>query len=165
MECASLNKDSYDWKSILQSRHVIDVGEFWRIGDGCSVQIREAKWIPSLPAMKVISPSIILPPTSTVSCLIDTDSHSWKVDLIRHEFLHHKANLILGIPLSDCIILDKLVWLPSTNGSYTTHSAYRLVVRVARNLQPSCSLQDKNHVLWTGIWKLQVPHRVKHFLW
>ena len=165
MECASLNKGSYAWKSILQSHHVIDVGAVWRIGDGLSVQIREAKWIPSLPAAGIISPPIVLPPTSTVSSLIDTNSHSWKVDLIRHEFLPHGANMILGIPLSDRIIPDKLVWFPSTNGSYTTRSAYRLIVRVARNLQPSCSSQDKNHVLWTGIWKLQVPHQVKHFLW
>ena len=134
------------------------MGAVWRIGDGKFVQIREAKWIPSLPTAKTTSPPVVLPPTSTVSALIDTNSHSWKVDLIRHEFLPHEANLILGIPLSDCIIPDKLVWLPSTNGSYTTCIAYRLVVRVARNLQPSCSLHAKNHVLWTGIWKLQVPH-------
>ena len=66
--------------------------------------------------------------------------------------------MILGIPLSGRVIPDKLIWLPSTNGSYTTRSAYRLVVTVARNLHPSCSSQDENHVLWTGIWKLQVPH-------
>ena len=86
------------------------------MGNGCSVQIKEAKWILSLPAARVISPSVVLRPTSTVSSLIDTDSHSWKADLIRHEFLPHEANLILGIPLSDRIIPDKLVWLPSTNG-------------------------------------------------
>nr|POE46541.1 putative ribonuclease h protein [Quercus suber] len=156
---------SYAWKSILQSHHVIDVGAVWRIGDGCSVQIREDNWIPSLPAAKIISPPVILPLVLIVSSLIDYDSHSWKVDLIRHDFLPYEANLILGIPLSDRIIPDKLLWLPSINGSYTTRSAYRLAVRVARNLLPSCSSQDNNHVLWTGIWKLQVPHRVKNFLW
>ena len=108
MECASLNKGSYAWKSILQS-----------------VQIREAKWIPSLLAARIISSPFVLPLTSTVSSLIDIGSHSWKVDLIRHEFLPYEANLILGIPLSDRIIPDKLVWLPSMNGSYTTRSAYR----------------------------------------
>ena len=158
MECVSFNKGSYAWKSILQSRHVIDVGAVWRIGDGCSVQIREDKWIPSLPTGKIISPPAVLPLTSTVSSLIDTDTHSWKVDLIKHDFLPHEANMILGIPLSGRVIPDKLIWLPSTNGSYTTRSAYRLVVTVARNLHPSCSSQDENHVLWTGIWKLQVPH-------
>ena len=70
MECASLNKGSYAWKSILQSHHVIDVGAVWRIGDGLSVQIREAKWIPSLPAARIISPPVVLPPTSTMSSLM-----------------------------------------------------------------------------------------------
>ena len=80
------------------------MGAVWRIGDGCFVQIREAKWIPFLPTVRVISLSVVLPPTSMVSSLIDTDSHSLKVDLIRHEFLPHEANLILGIPLSDRVI-------------------------------------------------------------
>ena len=108
-EYASFNKGSYAWKSILQSRHVIDVGMVWRIGDGCSVQIREDKWIPSLLATKIISPLAILPLTSTVSSLIDIDTHLWKVDLIRHDFLPYEANLILGIPLSGHDIPDKLI--------------------------------------------------------
>ncbi|XP_075675073.1 uncharacterized protein LOC142644319 [Castanea sativa] len=165
MDCASLNKGSYAWKSILQSRHVVDVGAVWRIGDGQSVQICKDKWFPSLPATRSISPPSLLPPTSTVSDLIDSGSKSWKADLIRHEFLPHEANMILGIPLSDRSIPDKLVWLSSTNGSYTTCSAYKLVVGVTRSLQPSSSSQTNNHVLWTGIWKLLVPHRVKLFPW
>ncbi|XP_075649960.1 uncharacterized protein LOC142620482 [Castanea sativa] len=148
MECNSSNKGSYAWKSILQSRHVIDVGVVWRIGDGQSVQIREANWIPSLPATRTTSPPVGLPSSSMVSALIDSDSHSWKEDLIRHEFIPHEANLILGIPLSVRIIPDKLVWLPSSNGSYSTRSAYKLTVRVARNSLPSCSSHAKNHLLW-----------------
>ncbi|KAL4654499.1 hypothetical protein ACB092_01G383700 [Castanea dentata] len=140
MDCASLNKGSYAWK-------------IWRIGDGQSVQIPRSISTPSL-----------LPPTSTVSNLIDSGSNSWKTDLIRHEFLPHKANLILGIPLSDRSIPDKLAWLSSKNGSYNTRGAYRLVVGVTRSLQPSSSSQSNNYVLWSGIWKLQVPHRVKLFL-
>ncbi|KAK7824504.1 pleiotropic drug resistance protein 1 [Quercus suber] len=70
--------------------------------------VRETKWIPSLSIARTTSPPVVLPTTSTVSALINTDSHSWKVDLIRHEFLPHEANLILGIPLSDRSIPDKL---------------------------------------------------------
>lgn len=97
----------------------------------------------------------MLPLATSFSALLDEESRSWNVDLIKQEFLSHEAKLILGIPLSDRVIPDKFVWLPSPNGNYTTCSAYRLLSRVTRNLQPSCSTQEKNHFLWTvfGIFK------------
>ena len=97
------------------------------LGHIIPTQIREDEWIPTLPAAKTISPTVVLPPATSVSALLDEGSRSWNVDLIRQEFLSHEANLILGIPLSDRIIPDKFVWLPSPNGNYTTRSAYRLL--------------------------------------
>ena len=39
MECGSLNKGSYAWKSIIQAKHVIELGRIWRVGNGESIQI------------------------------------------------------------------------------------------------------------------------------
>lgn len=71
----------------------------------------------------------MLPLATSFSALLDEESRSWNVDLIKQEFLSHEAKLILGIPLSDRVIPDKFVWLPSPNGNYTTCSAYRLLSR------------------------------------
>ncbi|KAK7835040.1 abc transporter g family member 40 [Quercus suber] len=123
--------------------------------------VREAKWIPSLSTARTTSPPVVLPPTSTVSALIDTDSHSWKVDLIRHEFLPHEANMILGIPLRDHIIPDKLMFveevmelvelkplrqalvgLPSENG-LSTEQRKRLTIAVELVANPSIIFMDE----------------------
>lgn len=39
MECESSNKGSYARKSIIQGKHVIDLGRIWRVGNGESIQI------------------------------------------------------------------------------------------------------------------------------
>ncbi|XP_030923122.1 uncharacterized protein LOC115950008 [Quercus lobata] len=38
---------SYAWQSILKARQVVDMGSYWRIGDGRSVLIRGDKWLPA----------------------------------------------------------------------------------------------------------------------
>ena len=66
MECVSLNKGSFAWKSLLQAHQVVDLGSGWKIGDGQSVRIREDKWLPKIPAARLVSPSATLPPEAKV---------------------------------------------------------------------------------------------------
>ena len=151
MDCDSFNKGSYAWKSIIQARHVIDLGSCWRIGDGKSVCIREDKWLPKIPAARIISPTGSLPQTCKVSELIDGEAHLWRFDLIRSEFLPFEASMILGIPLSCQVTADKQIWLPTHNGTYSTWSAYKLLAGVGRSTKPNYSSPKKTHNLWNGI--------------
>ena len=100
LEATSHHKGSFAWKSILQSKHVIESGSIWRVGDGKSIKIRGDNWLPNQSCRRVISPISSLGPESTVSSLIDVGSRSWKADLIKHEFLPHEASIIVGLPLS-----------------------------------------------------------------
>ena len=115
------------------------MGSIWRISAGKSVQIREDRWIPKIPAAKIVSPFTVPSLAASFSALLDEETCSWKADLVRQEFLPHKVNLILGIPLSDQVISNKFVWLPSSNGNYTTCSAYYLLSMVNKSLQPNYS--------------------------
>ena len=115
------------------------MGSIWRISAGKSVQIREDRWIPKIPAAKIVSPFAVPSLAASFSALLDEETCSWKADLVRQEFLPHKVNLILGIPLSDQVISNKFVWLPSSNGNYTTCSAYYLLSMVNKSLQPNYS--------------------------
>ena len=54
-------KGSYAWQSILKARQVVDMGSYWRIGDGRSVLIRGNKWLLGLHHSKVLSPQNQLP--------------------------------------------------------------------------------------------------------
>ena len=165
MEANSSSKGSYAWKSIAHARRVIDLGSVWRVGDGKSIKIRGDKWLPSLHSSCIVSPISSLCPFSTVSALIDEESHSWKVELIKNEFLAHEAEIILGIPLSIHNTSDKQVWLPSNQGEFSTRSAYRLLSSNVRLALPNCSDSARGSQMWKGIWSLQVPHKVKHLLW
>lgn len=144
---------------------MIDLGLCWRIGDGKSVCIREDKWLPKIPTARLISPAGSLPQSCKVSELIEEEAHLWRSDLIRSEFLSFEASMILRIPLSCQGQADKQIWLPTQNGTYSTRSAYKLLAGVDRSTKPNCSSSEKTYNLWSGIWGLQVPQKVKHLLW
>ena len=164
MDCDSAGKGSYVWKSIIQARHVIELGIVWRVGNGQSIYIKEDRWLPQLAGSRIVSPPAILPPNSKVCDLVDHESLSWNKDLIEQEFLPHKAKFIQALPLSVREIPDKEVWLSSPYGEYTTRTAYKLMEKAQRNNLPSRSSNVANNKLWKGLWSLQVPYKVKHFL-
>ena len=120
MDCDSANKGSYAWKSLCQARHVIEMGSVWRVRDGKNIQIRKDRWLPKVSSPKIVSPILNLPQDSRVSDLINAESHSWKADLVKQEFIPQEASLILGIPLSYQVVPDKQVWLPTPQGTFST---------------------------------------------
>ena len=63
-DCEASTKGSYTWKSIIQAKHVMDLGSVWRIGNGQSVKIRGDRWLPQNSAFKIVSPASVLPPGS-----------------------------------------------------------------------------------------------------
>ena len=93
----SLIRVHFTWKSIIQAKHVIDLGPVWRIGNDQSVKIREDRWLPQISASKIVSLVSVLPPGSKVCDLIDQEKHQWKAYLIAQDFLPHEAHIIKGI--------------------------------------------------------------------
>ena len=127
IEANSSSKGSFAWKSIIQATRVVEIGSVWRVGDVMSIKIRGDKWLPHPHGSYIASPVSILSPNSMVSALIDDDSHTWNSDLIQREFLSHEARIIMGIPLSIHNSPNRQVWFSSSQGVYTTRSAYRLL--------------------------------------
>ena len=156
---------SYAWQSILKARHVIDLGSSWRIGDGSSVMIRGDKWLLGLHSSKVISPQKFFPMNAKVCALITKNGISWDEDWVRREFLPFKAREILSIPLSSCQLVDVRIWKETKNGRYSTKSTYRLLAKSASNNQPGPSSFSVHKVFWSTIWMLNIPNKIKHFLW
>ena len=122
-------------------------------------------WLPKTSCSRIVSPLSVLPLESRVCDLINAKTHTWKVDLVKQVFIPQEASIILGIPLSFQGATDKQVWLPTPQGTFSTCSAYKLLVGVNRQVLPSCSSLDRNHLMWNSIWNLQVPHKVKHMIW
>ena len=142
MDCDNSNKGSYAWKSLCQARHVIELGSVWRVGDDQSIQIRRDRWLPKTSCSRIVSPLSVLPPEARVCDLINAETHTWKVDLVKQNFIPQEASIILGLPLSFQGVADKQVWLPTPQGTFSTCSAYKLLVGVNRQVLPSCSSPD-----------------------
>lgn len=62
---------------------------------------------------------------TSVAHLIDKDSFTWKVEMVKGLFNEEEVKRILAIPLSNCAQSDELVWWGDNTGSYTTKSGYK----------------------------------------
>lgn len=87
-------------------------------------------------------------------------------DRIREEFLPHEAEAILSLPLSFNGKQDRLIWAKTTNGYYTTKSAYRLLLKVAEaSALGTSNLAAQKHFWQEIYWSLNVPNKIRHFMW
>lgn len=101
-----------------------------------------------------------------VSDLIDWDKACWKTEAIDALFLPHEVEDIKKIPLSSRLPADKQIWACSPNGLFTVRSAYWVAREMVRPRNFSSGLDDgRNWKFWTKIWKIQMPHKIRHFTW
>ncbi|KAK2358306.1 hypothetical protein QL285_095501 [Trifolium repens] len=96
----------------------------------------------------------------SVQSLIDTTDKTWNWDVVNQTFSPEVANSILNTPLVGQVTEDGLIWKIEKNSYYSVKSAYRLCVEV---------LTDSSHLrregFWKGIWRLNVPPKVKNLIW
>ena len=158
-------KGSYAWQSILKAWRVVRLGSRWRIGDGKSVLISGDKWLPDLHSSQVVSPQKNLLKNSRVCALIDEENGRWIEDQILNEFVPHEAAAILSLPLSSTHAEDRFIWTAMRNGHYSTKSAYQLLSKEEEVKAPGLSNTADNKQFWWDIWSLNLPNKIRHFLW
>lgn len=158
-------KGSYAWQSILKAREVVRLGDAWRIGDEKKVRIRGDKWLPGQQASQVLSPQKHFPSNSRVCALIDEANPSWIVNRFQDEFLPFEAEAILSIPLSTRSTEDTLIWRETNYGTYSTKIAYRLLAETSAAAKPGSSNPQAHKAFWQKLWNLDVPNKVRHFMW
>ena len=89
---------------------------------------------------------------------------NWNSELIDSQFLPWEADCIKSIPLSAYIHFDLLIWPYTSNGCYSVQSAYRLLAAAQSRDLPSSSNADASKMLWKGVWSVEVPNKVRHFI-
>ncbi|KAI8551674.1 hypothetical protein RHMOL_Rhmol06G0204500 [Rhododendron molle] len=101
-----------------------------------------------------------------VKDVIDQVKGSWKKELLTKVVTQEEMQEILSVPISQVNRKDHLVWHYTKNGSYSVKSGYHQAV-LASTTQgngPSSSFTP-NKKLWEVVWKLNIPHKVRHFWW
>ena len=150
---------------ILKTRYLIAEGARYRVGNGQTIRIYQDRWLPGDGLGKVISPPSLLSVDARVADIIDADLGWWNVYLLERVFLLFEAQKIKSIPL--CLIPqeDTLVWPKTKDGQYSVKLGYQLLC--AKELSGSTlgSSNEVNRRMWSGLWRLKVPNKVKTFAW
>ncbi|CAL1387047.1 unnamed protein product [Linum trigynum] len=158
-------RPSYVWRSLMGAQDLLKSGCRWRIGSGEEVYIWKDKWVPGLDNFQVFSYCPFLDWDSKVSCLIDQETRTWRRDLIEIMFSQEEQQAILDIPLTSEIVKDSLCWTGTENGKYTVRSGYDMEMnRIGEVLAGSGTEQEMNDG-WKKLWGLNIPGKIKVFLW
>ena len=158
-------RGSIAWKSILGASKLINKGLIWRVRAGSKIRIWEDKWLPIRDHNAILSPRPPQSPLTYVSHLIDEHSNTWKEGLIKASFMPSEAEAILGIPLSSTNASDTAVWGGTRDGVYSVRSGYHTLLEESYRDNPGPSDISFEVQVWHTIWSLQVPAKVRHFLW
>ncbi|KAK9993986.1 hypothetical protein SO802_023689 [Lithocarpus litseifolius] len=165
LDAKDSSSGSYAWKSIIVARDVIRKGMVWCIGTGEAVRIKEDRWLPGGANRSVISPLPSMAPDVNVSSLIDSDRIAWRTEVVQQLFLPNEVDIILGIPLSARRPDDRIIWARTPSGTFTTSSAYKMLVSYDISNNAGSSNPDSQKKFWNSIWQLRVPNKIRHFVW
>ena len=137
----------------------------WRIGNGSSIRIKEDKWLPVKTHRPVVSPMSTIEPGTRVNSLIKAKIGEWDTPEIQCLFLPREAAIIYGIPLSTKLPSDRIIWGLTPSGTFTTKSAYKLLVSYASTNLAGSSSSVQQRKFWRDLWLLRIPNKIKHFAW
>ena len=122
-------------------------------------------WLPVRNKPRVLSPKQDGDGTVWVSDLIDPVNRTWKEDMLDQIFYDFKAATIKNIPLCRSIQEDVLLWPFNLDGEYSVKSSYRFLQEANTLQQPGPSNAEAMKPLWSKIWGLEVPNKVKNLIW
>ena len=100
-----------------------------------------------------------------MNSLIKAEIGEWDTPEIQCLFLPHEAAIIYGIPLSTKLPSDRIIWGLTPSGTFTTKSAYKLLVSYASTNLAGSSSSVQQRKFWRDLWLLRVPNKIKHFAW
>ena len=169
LKCPPRAGISYTWRSILKGAELLKEGLIWRIGNGEKVNMWEDPWLPRGTTRKPITPrgaSLL----TKVSELINPVTGEWDVQLIQDIFWPEDVAVIMQIPI-DHDMDDLPAWHFDAKGLFSVKSAYKVAVsrrdvKASRDASTSGSSRgDNGDFDWYKIWKLQIPNKVKMFIW
>ncbi|KAF5471784.1 hypothetical protein F2P56_008554 [Juglans regia] len=158
-------RPSFAWRGIHAGLTLLKKGLIWRVGNGQKINIWQDRWIPSLPAQKILTPREADCWCDKVSDIIDPHLKQWQESLILELFTHKEIEGIKAIPISLGGREDKLIWQFSQNNIYTVKSEYHLSKEMEREQEGESSGRKRDYQVWRTIWKLKVPPATKVFLW
>ncbi|KAL6140699.1 hypothetical protein ACLB2K_058995 [Fragaria x ananassa] len=141
------------WTAIVSGASLLNKGMRWRIGNGCTAKFWSDKWSPCgiLSDLALIGSNIDLHATISEFWI----EGSWNLPLLYLSLPPEVVDIIFAIPISQCDLQDKIMWGGTSYGVFSVKSAYRLL----------CDDYDFQSYPWLKNWSLNIPPKLKIFLW
>ena len=100
-----------------------------------------------------------------VADLLEVNTGRWNRELVYETFAPGDADRIMLLkPLMNRE--DSIIWGFTKNGIYSTRSGYHLTeTLVALQAPDNCVIPPVEKKLWSNIWKIKAPSKLKHFFW
>ena len=159
-------RPSYTWRSILYGRDLLSKGLVRDIGNGEQSNVWSVNWIiDPTPRTSNYRPNSVIDLTLKISGLLLLNSSSWDATRVRQAFTDHDADIILRLRLKGNQE-DGYKWGFTKDGVYTSRSGYRFLDNLPNeNGPPQPTLSPLEKKLWSLLWKIKAPPKIKHFLW
>ena len=97
--------------------------------------------------------------------LIDSTTRQWDREKIFDLFAHKTRMEILQLPLTRLYSRDRLVWKENRSQKFSVKSAYQVAQRMRELDQVEHSGMVADRGVWRQLWSLNVPSKVRMFVW
>jgi len=163
LTCSMSSSCSHGWRGIMNGRDLIMENAGWAVGNGENLNIWEAPWLSLSRQERPMGPAPEALINISVSELFLPGKNEWDVEKIR-QVLPCEEHRIRSIKQSLTGAPNKLMWLQSPTGEYTTKTGY---IAALPNHQPVVPIpQGLQNFEWKrNVWKLQTAPKIKLFLW
>lgn len=162
MEVGDKTNESHGWRGILIGRDLLKTNTGWVIGDGRDVELWNDPWLTTTCQQRPMGPAPETSANLMVAELIDHNRGDWDREKIQAIIPHHEE-AILKIKLSKTGAPDKIAWLKTSSGEYTTKSGYWTAYALAER---DVGGTFQANLDWNScVWKNKVAPKIKLFLW
>ena len=154
----------------LRWEEVLVQGLIRRIGTGETTEIWNMNWLPREGSLRPIRYSAAMAP-QLVSELIDSTTATWDMQMLESFFTLADVESIINIPLSTRRQADFWACHHEKKGAFSVRSAYRMLVinkhHATSYIENIASRSDTKaeEKEWLAIWNLDVPSKIRVFLW
>ena len=163
MNVSATGSCSHGWRSILCGRDLLKQNIGKVIGNGESTRIWDEPWLSMDSPARPMGPPNLESKDLKVADLLNHATGEWDRQRI-DTLLPFEAHKILQLKPSKTGGGDKMCWLATKNGEYSTKTGYYTALKQMefdQNSPPSRSNCD-----WMAdIWLIPIPPKLKVFLW
>lgn len=155
-------KSSHGWKGILIGRDLLVSNLGWMVGTGTAINVWTEPWLSSVEPLRPIGPALEGLKDLNVVDLMMPNFTEWDVQKIEQALPFHKQ-AILQIKASVCQAPDKLMWLKTGSGEYSTKSGYRAQSESLLAAETNDPAPTKDWL--ANVWELKTAEKIKMFMW